>query len=176
MVSRRDLKSVHEDGVLRGFGDHLKDQNSFLKILEKPEPPEAIVEIDGKKSWIEITDAFLDQDHAIGLTSGAADDVTHTSDSKRLIYDPDGTFRESLLTVIEKKYDKRSMQSIASANGPGILLVGIFTPFNSARGIKFEEKSSIEDLVTNKPTKIFDQIYLYDGTGNREFHLVYQQT
>lgn len=176
MVSRRNLKSVHEEAVLRGFGDYLKNKDSILTILAKPEPPEAIVDIDGKINWIEVTDAFLDQDHAIGLTSGAADDVVHISDSKRLIYNPDAIFRASLLTVIEKKYDKSTMQSIALANGPGILLVGIFTPFNSARGIKSEEKSNIEYLVTKKSVKVFDQIYLYDGTGNREFHLVYQKT
>lgn len=176
MVSRRDLKSLHEDAVIQGFGDHLNDQGSLLTVLTKPDPPEAMVEIDGKIHWIEVTDAFLDKGHAIGLTSGACDDVPNRPDSGRLIGEPDKKFRESLLSVIETKYDKNSMQSIASANGPGILLVGIFTPFNTARGVTSEEKSSIENLINKKQTKIFGQIYLYDGTGNREFHLVYQKT
>ncbi len=176
MVSRRNLKYAHEDAVLRDFGEYLKAQGSLLEILEKPEPPEAIVEINQKRNWIEVTDAFLDQVHAIGLTSGAADDVTHIPDSRRLIVEPEETFRESLLTVIEKKYDKGSMQTIASTNGPGILLVGVFTPFSTAREVALEEKDSIKSLVTKKSVKVFDLIYVYDGTGNREFHLVYQKT
>jgi len=176
MVRRRDLKTAHEDAVLRGFSEHLKARDSFLKIISKPDPPEAIVDINGKKTWVEITDAFLDETHAIGLTSGASDDVTHISDSRRLIIDPDATFKKSLLKVINKKYIKASMQTLASNIGPGILLVGIFTPFNTAIGIASEEKDSIENLVRKKYIKVFNQIYVYDGTGRREFHLLYQNT
>jgi hypothetical protein len=174
MVGRRDLKSTHEDAVIRGFIEHLKARGSLVKIIGKPEPPDAIVDIDGKKTWIEVTDAFLDQAHAIGLTSGASDDVTHRSDSRRLIIDPDDTFRESLLTVIDKKYSKASIQAVARANGPGILLVGIFTPFNTATGIASEEQCSIGNLAKKNSIQVFSQIYVYDGTGNRTFLLVYQ--
>ncbi|MCU8083840.1 hypothetical protein [Shewanella sp. SM23] len=147
-----------------------------MEVISKPEPPEAIVEIDGKQSWIEITDAFLDIAHAKGLTSGAADDVEHISDSGRLILEPDDTFRASLLAVIENKYDKKSMQKVASAHGPGILLVGIFTPFNSAGAVSKEEKMNVKNLVESKSLPIFSHIYVYDGTGSREFHLLYQKT
>lgn len=176
MVNRRNLKDVHENAVLSDFRKHLQNHGIVMEICSRPEPPEAMVDIGGRRTWIEITDAFLDKAHAIGLTSGAADDVTHTPDSRRLIVDPDAIFRYQLLSVIDKKYEKSTMQKIALADGPGILLVGAFTPFNKARQIVQENKKSIEDLVSEKSIDVFDQIFIYDGHGNREFHLVYQRT
>ena len=96
MVSRRDLKSVHEEAVLSQFKAYLESKGCNLEILERPEPPEAIVELNGNRSWIEITDAFLDKDHARGLTSYAADNVTHVPDDGRLIFDPDAIFSKVL--------------------------------------------------------------------------------
>ena len=85
MVNRRRLKDIHENAVIRQFKAYLEIDGVRLKVLDRPEPPEAIVDIDGKRTWIEITDAFLDKKHAIGLTSGACDDVEHVSDDGRLL-------------------------------------------------------------------------------------------
>jgi hypothetical protein len=117
MVSRRDLKSAHEDAVLRQFKAHLESSGSRLEIIERPEPPEAIVELDGNCAWIEITDAFLDKKHAIGLTSSAAGDVDHVPDDGRLVLNPDATFSAVLQGVINAKYDKATMQRISDAMG-----------------------------------------------------------
>lgn len=76
---------------------------------------------------LEVTDAFLDKDHAISLTTGVSEDVEHISDSGRLVIDPDQRFSSVLQSVIEAKYDKASMQSIFQERGAGILLVGTVT-------------------------------------------------
>lgn len=175
MVNRRELKNAHEKAVLRQFSTHLENENSCLEILERPEPPEAIVEINGERTWIEITDAFLDQDHAIGLTSGAADDMEHIPDDRRLIADPDSTFSSVLHAVIGAKYDKTSMHSVAADLGPGILLVGVFTPFTTAKSVSCDEAVAIASLVSKKSIQVFDSIYVYEGTGERTFHLLYRR-
>lgn len=174
MVSRRDLKSAHEDAVLRQFKAHLESSGSRLEIIERPEPPEAIVELDGNCTWIEITDAFLDKEHAIGLTSSAAVDVDHVPDDGRLVLDPDATFSAALQRVINAKYDKATMQRISNAMGPGILLVGVFTPFTTAQAVAHEEAASVAKLVAQKPVQVFSTIYAYEGTGNRTFHVLYR--
>lgn len=175
MVSRRDLKMVHEEAVLRHFAAHLQNNGASLEVLQRPEPPEAIVSLNGETTWIEITDAFLDQKHAIGLTSGAADDVHHIPDDGRLVVDPDATFSNVLQSVIEAKYDKESMRSIAAALGPGILLVGVFSPFTSAESVANDEASAVAGLISRKPAKLFNTIYAYDGTGKRSFHVLYRR-
>jgi hypothetical protein len=175
MVNRRDLKNVHEEAVLRQFKSHLESLGSHLNILDRPEPPEAIADLDGERTWIEITDAFLDKKHAIGLTTYAADDVEHIPDGGRRIVEPDAQFSSVLHAVIEAKYDKATMQNIAAAQGPGILLVGIFTPFNTAADVAREESRSVANLIKRKAVSVFDCIYVYEGTGQRSFHVLYQQ-
>lgn len=174
MVARRDLKSRHEEAVLQHFKAHLEEQGIYLEILERPEPPEAIVEIGGGRTWIEITDAFLDRKHAIGVTSGACDDVEHIRDDGRLIIEPDETFSRALHSVIGAKYDKASMRAIAEAEGRGILLVGVLTPFTTAEEVAHTEAASIAELVLNKPDKVFSTIYVYDGYGERKFHVLHR--
>ena len=173
MVKRRDLKQAHEDAVIQQFSKYMENLGKTFNVLETPEPPEAIIEINDKKTWLEVTDAFLDKDHAIGLTTGVSEDVEHRSDSGRLVIEPDERFSSVLQSVIEAKYDKASMQSIFQERGSGILLVGIFTPFTSAADIAQSESKSISDLVAKKSVKVFDTIYVYDGTGQRSFHSVY---
>lgn len=175
MIKRRELKHVHEDSVLRQFSIYLENFGNKVKILDKPDPPEAIVEINHQNTWVEITDAFLDKNHAIGLTTGVCEDVEHISDSGRLIVDPDAVFSSVLQSVIEAKYDKKSMCSIAESKGSGILLVGIFTPFASAKAIVQDESENIANLIAKKVIKVFDTIYVYDGAGKRSFHLIYSE-
>ena len=175
MVSRRDLKSVHEEAVLQHFKAHLEAQGVILQILDRPEPPEAIVELDGERTWVEITDAFLDKKHAIGLTSGVCDDVKHIPDDGRLVVGPDEMFSTALHSVIEAKYDKKSMRAISADLGPGILLVGVFTPFTTAEEVTGTEATSIAQLVSTKPDKVFRTIYVYDGYGQRQFHVLHRQ-
>lgn len=175
MVSRRNLKNAHEDAVLRQFKEYLAGNGAQLDVLERPEPPEAIVELNGKRTWIEVTDAFLDKDHAISLTSSAADDAEHIPDDGRLIIEPDEKFSSVLRSVIEAKYDKASMQSIAASQGSGILLVGIFTPFTTAEAVAHEEAEAVARLVSGKPVQVFESIYTYEGTGQRSFHVLFRQ-
>lgn len=175
MLNRRDLKIVHEEAVLHQFGVHLERCGINLQILDRPEPPEALVEFDGKKTWIEITDAFLDERHAISLTTGASDDVGHITDAGRLVVDPDETFSRVLYSVIEAKYDKPSMRRIVEGHGSGILLVGIFTPFTTAEAVAHNEAVTIAEIVSRKPVQVFKTIYAYDGTGQRSFHALYRQ-
>lgn len=175
MVNRRDLKSVHEEAVLRQFKAHLEKDGRHLDILDRPEPPEAIADLDGERTWIEITDAFLDNDHAIGLTSYASDDVDHIPDDSRLVVEPDATFSSVLHAVIEAKYDKPTMQKIAEAQGLGILLVGVFTPFTTAEAVAQDEAASVAKLVKSKPVNLFNTVYVYEGTGQRSFHVLYQR-
>ena len=166
---------MHEEAVLRQFKAHLESVDVCLEILDRPEPPEAIVELNGNRTWIEITDAILDKDHAISLTSGASDDKEHIRDDGRLLVEPDAMFSSVLHSVIEAKYDKTSMRSIAKDLGPGILLVGVFTPFTTAEAVARDEAAEVAALISGKPMQVFSTIYAYEGTGNRSFHVLYRR-
>lgn len=175
MLNRRDLKHEHESAVLHAFKAHLQAHGVSLEILGKPEPPDAIVKLNGERTWIEITDAFLDEAYAISLSAGASHQPKYPSGTPRLVYNPDETFSRVFHAVIEAKYDKATMRAIAAHQGPGILLVGIFTPFATARTVAQDEAVRIERLASSKPLQIFESIYAYDGTGQRHFHILYQR-
>lgn len=174
MVSRRDIKQVHELAVLNSFAEHLKLEGRTLEILELPDPPEAIVNIDKIITWIEVTDAFLDQEHARNLMNSIADEVPHSVDESREEEDITPDFQSVLHGVIAKKYDKKTMQQTYSTFGRGILLVGVFTSFNSASGIAYKERESVRELVDSKSIAIFDRIYAYDGALEHKFYLLFE--
>lgn len=106
MTSRRNLKDRHESSVLLSYENYLKKQNIDLVVKERPDPPDAIVTIDGNDTWIEITDAFFNQETAISITSHAADDVVHRPSKGGVVIDPDSISNKSVEAVIRKKLKK----------------------------------------------------------------------
>lgn len=174
MVLDRELGTVHESAVLKSFESYLLAAGKVLRIKSRPDPPDALATLDGIETWIEITDAFLDKQHAISTTSSAASDKKHIPDSKRPILNPDQRFKSVLFSVIEKKMTKETMRSCCSQYGPGILLVGTFTPFSSAHKIGVENGVEAKSILSKYPSAVFNEIYLYDGQGEREFQLLYK--
>lgn len=171
MVSRREIKEKHEFSVLDSFRRHQKDQGNLLTISERPDPPDAIVDINGKRTWIEISDAFYSQEIAISVTSFAADDVPHRPSVGGLVDDPDATTLCAVESVIRQKLTKQTMKELAKNMGPGILLVGLYGPFfdidETANNLSKEVKNEIAQQ------NIFDSIYLYEnGSSNGHIYKV----
>ena len=167
MVLRRNIKETHENSVLASFGEHLKGKGQSLTVKTQPDPPDALVEIDGTDTWIEITDAFYNQDIAISITSYAADDVAHRPSQGGLVADPDETTINKVVSVISEKLIKPTMTSIANSNGKGILLVGLLGPFFDLDEIANNLPASLKSDLANQ--KVFDSVYLYE-TCNVNVH------
>ena len=159
-MNHREIQSAHEESVLDSFASFLRSQGQHLRVLERPDPPDAIVELDGTKSWIEITDAFQSSDWARSMTSHAADDRTHQPYQSRLICEPDQEACERVTEVILKKYDKSTMKGLLSSHGQGILLVGAYTPLTSPEEIVEQAGNSIRAEIRGL-NPIFRSIYLY---------------
>ena len=77
LIKRNQLKKAHESSVLKSFIGYRKTLKTNIEIIEKPDPPDAIVTIDGNKKWIEITDAFFNKEVAESITSYVASDKLH---------------------------------------------------------------------------------------------------
>jgi len=169
-VKRKEVKESHENSVLNSFIKHNKKRGHIVKIIDKPEPPDAIVTINGNKTWIEITDAFFNKELAESITTHVADDKTHkpVPKEKRFSIEPDEQFSSILESVIVKKYDKGSIGNVYKQYGSGILLVGIINPFSDAKELINTEKQRILEAIKSKE-KRFNEIYLYD-VHNHLFH------
>ena len=162
-MKRSEVKDVHEKSVLVNFKKYYAVFGKEIKILEKPEPPDAIISINGKITWIEITDAFFSAELAESITSHVADDKAHkpVPKERRFCVDPDEQFSSVLESVIIEKYDKVSIGKIYEKYGSGILLVGIINPFSDAKELIISEKAKIINAIKLKEQR-FSGIYLYD--------------
>ena len=167
-MKHRDIQPAHEEAVLDSFSDYLKKQGDSLKVISRPDPPDAIVTINSKSCWIEITDAFQSSDWAKSITSYAADDKTHEPYARGAICEPDIEACEKVKEVIFKKYRKRTMRNLRITNGPGILLVGAYTPITSPEEIIEQAGHSIcSAIASGEP--VFGSIYLY--RNSKQGHL-----
>lgn len=171
MTSHRDLNSTHESAVLGSYKNLLSSQGKVLEVIDRPDPPDAIVKIDGVDTWMEITDAHFSQETAISITSHAADDKVHIPSKGGLVVDPDSITNERVESAIKAKLQKKTMQSIAISNKPGILLVGLYGPFFDI----FEVESNFSDefKALLKAQNIFSSIYVYQ-TCSQNVHKYHQ--
>ena len=159
-MKRSEVKDVHENSVLKGFKSLSELNGNIVEILSKPEPPDAIIAINGQKTWIEITDAFITPEHARSLTSHVAEDKEWIKSTPGLINVDD--FSETLKGVIKEKYNKDSIQRVYREYGSGILIVGCFSPFHYPIQENLEELiSTIKDIHSSNE-QVFNEIYLYD--------------
>ena len=165
MVLRKDLKDAHENSVLSTFKDYMKEKGSILKVENRPDPPDALVEIDNNKTWIEITDAFFSDDVAKSITSYAAHDKIHQPSKSGLFIDADAITSERVESVIKKKLTKSTMIELANLLGGGILLVGLFDPFFDINVI--ENHFSIAFEIQMQEQKVFGSIYLYETCSEK---------
>ncbi|WP_139249147.1 MULTISPECIES: hypothetical protein [Halomonadaceae] len=159
-MKHRDIQPAHEKSVLDSFGGYLLAQGINLTVIDRPDPPDAIVNLDGKRSWIEITDAFQSADWAKSITSYAAEDKTHVSYKRGLITEPDQQACSQVKEVILKKYRKGTMKQLMQSYGQGILLVGSYTPLTMPEEIIDQAGVSINTELSQE-SSIFSSIYLY---------------
>jgi hypothetical protein len=163
-MKRREVKENHEQSVLQSLGKYLLNKGVTLKIIGHPEPPDALVTIDGKQTWIEITDAFLNDELARSITSYPAEDVPHIPTKRKLIIDPDQIYVEVVKDVILRKYIKTSILNVYEMYGQGVLLVGLFSPFVDLEEI--EHLIHNVKIIRNSSDNRFGKIYLYDRNHN----------
>ena len=160
-MNRRDIKDRHESSVLLYFKKYLQNINKQLEIHERPDPPDALVSIDRNKTWIEITDAFLNGEFARTLTSLSTEDIDDYAPAENpFIIIPDELFSDKVLEVISKKYQKKTMSAIYKKYGPGVLLVGLYSPYMEQDEINDLREQVAEFRQRNDDR--FEQIYLYD--------------
>ena len=159
-MKHREMQSAHEQSVLDSFRSYLETKGVSLQLLDRPDPPDAIVQIDGESGWIEITDAFQNTAIAKRFKTATIDNSEEQDYRMVAMYEPDREACERVKEVIFKKYDKNSMSDLLEQYGQGILLVGAYTPLTSPEDIIAQAGESILAQIAKKEP-IFKSIYLY---------------
>ncbi len=159
-MKRREVKENHEESVLNAFRKYQESLGHTFDVVKKPEPPDALIKINGNETWVEITDAFFNKEHAISLTSAVSEDKKWEKSSGAAV-DPD-SFLNVLRDTVKKKVTKTSIKNIEHERGVGILIIGCFSPFHfPVLKYKAELEVCILDELS-KHKKIFNEVFIYD--------------
>lgn len=135
MVKQRPrdiIKEQHERSSLDEALDllNLKNQSDF-RIVERPDPPDAIV-FDGTiYSWMEHVDAFRTEEEARELLTHVTPGEVSYQRTEQVIVSPDERIANSILCKMRTKLAKTSYKTWFEKYGKGILIITIQDPLFS---------------------------------------------
>jgi len=129
MNPRRRVQELHERFNVNLF---LKEFNARyhadFKVIQEPNPPEAIIQSGRTKRWVEVTTAYLSDAYAIDLNTYAVKGEQHIPSEPNMLGDPDVEFAKQFVRVVAKKLQKATYKPFFSAHGKGYLVVSIKDP------------------------------------------------
>ena len=129
MSRRLQVKKLHERFNVNLF---LREFNfryhTDFKVVEEPDPPEAIIQSKGSTRWVEVTTAYLSDEYATDLHSYATKGEKHKPRSRALIVNPDEQFAKEFVRVVKNKLEKSTYQPFFTKHAHGYLVVSIKYP------------------------------------------------
>lgn len=159
MVDRGPIKKENERFHINNFMEWLnKTYHSSYRVIAEPEPPEAIIESKYRRSWIEISNAYMSAEYAQDLVSYVTPGEKHKSVNGEISVDIDRNAAKKFVNVVKKKLEKKSYLPVAEEYGPGYLIIPIYNPFFDEHTLSLmkEEwkKTEINDLGCFKSVRI----------------------
>ena len=156
MNKRKEIKKEHERALIKNF---LKWHNPEYKIVGEPDPPEAIIKFGNKTTWIEVADTFFTWEYARDEYSYATPDETHIPMTPGPYFNGDEQFANRFVKVLKDKLTKPSYLPFKRRYGPGILLIGMRSPFFDKQTVdimreKYQAENWSDDL------GCFEKIYI----------------
>ena len=129
MKSRAEIQNAHELAVLTtGLAEHNRLQGLSLKLISRPDPPDAILSDGSLTTWMELTDAFFSAAWARDLSSFISI-KGHEPMARGVYMDMDKQLAENFCDLVVKKATKNSYKLLIQQHGPGILVVGLESPW-----------------------------------------------
>lgn len=135
-LTKAEIKEAHEVAVLGvALAEHNRLHGLNLSVIERPEPPDAILSDGSITTWMELTDVFFSQEWARSLSSYRSV-KGHQPMRTGGYLNMDDPFVESFCEAIIKKSSKSSYSSCLQKHGPGILVVGLYSPWLDGQTLK----------------------------------------
>ncbi len=159
MTNRRELKARHEAAVISAaVHAHNIQVGSAFQIEALPDPPDAILTDGCKRVWLEHTDVFY-PGWAEDVTSYAATDKVHRPMRKGLHMDMDNIFADVFVEGVLKKLNNKGYTTLVEQLGPGILVVGLESPWLDAETFRAINNKWFE-FGSSELFSVFEWIYL----------------
>lgn len=129
MKSSAQIQLTHEESVLReALAEHNRRQGLALEVISRPDPPDAMLSDGTVTTWMELTDAFFSVEWARNLSSYGSIKGYKPMRSGSFI-DMDKQFAVNFCDLVQKKAGKQSYAPFIARHGPGILVVGLESPW-----------------------------------------------
>ena len=174
MRAREKIKYAHETAVIETFINRLNFKTSKdFKIIDRPNPPDAILQSGNIYLWVEHADIYRNAEEAREECSIVTPGETPRYHSEHPIVEPDERITISFIAILHKKLMKESYREPFKKFGPGILILTEQDP-----GFDESTMECIQDKLVGYDfsgvRRYFKEAYLgYDSMGNLLFQRVY---
>ena len=162
---RRHLQEAHEKFTVGLFLDNFNHYyHTDFKVIEEPNPPEAIIQSKRSTRWVEVTTAYMSKEFAIDINSYATQGETHKPSEEGLIVEPDVQFAGRFVDTVKIKLKKSSYEPYREKFGQGYLVVSVQYPLYGNDTLRFIRRAWDEIQVNDK--NCFKSIYIAYRTFN----------
>lgn len=128
--ARREVQAKHERFVVNDFLQKFNHRHHCdYRVIEEPNPPEAVIQCKRSTSWVEVTCAFWTDEWAKDKYSFATEGETHTPVREGGYANMTHIFANRFVDVVRKKLEKPTYVAARDLYGPGYLVVSIQNPF-----------------------------------------------
>lgn len=127
---RRGVQQRHERHTVEVFLAALNGRHrAHFRVVEEPNPPEAIIRSRRTTRWVEVVTAYWSEAFAKDVHSHATEGERHEPIGNGCFTNMTPEFAERFATVIKQKLEKTSYVHARETFGPGYLVVSIQFPF-----------------------------------------------
>jgi len=129
MSVRKVVQKADEDAVLAAaLAEHNRALGATLAVVSRPDPPDAVLSDGVQTTWLELTDAFFSDDWARDIVGYAAGEP-HRPMRQGFYVDMDAQLAHRFCDIVLQKAAKSSYRPFVQQHGPGILVVGLESPW-----------------------------------------------
>lgn len=156
----RDIKNAHESAVIDDFVTWLnRKHGTDWRVIDRPDPPDAIIEDGEVRSWVEHTDLYRHWEEARSETSFITPGKEHIPHSENPIFDPDRRTAMALMDTLKKKLSNRSYRSAYGKYGRGYLVISERDPLFDHATVEEIDRITEEVMITGD-IGFFKKVYL----------------
>ena len=124
MKPREEIKQAHEESVIEQFlAWYNSKHGTAFRVIEKPQPPDALAQDHEKYIWIEHADIYRSREEAREERSAVTPGETPYERQEHPIYEPDKRTAVAFVSTLNKKLSKDSYDKWFKKYGPGILIL-----------------------------------------------------
>jgi hypothetical protein len=176
MGNRKEIQDQHELAILNEYINWLNSQSDEeFKIIERPDPPDAIIKGNDRIKWLEHTDAYRSPEEAQEERSLVTLGEKPFHHKEHPIISPDERFAGVVVNNLHSKLQKDSYKVVYEKYGQGTLIVSERDPLFGSDTLN-DIRTALNSYVFVGDRGYFKQAYLcIRANGGYIFEEIYNK-